>query len=226
MPLALNLPIQIWMWRYQRFEGPGRADDLEGQGRQRRFTLPGVVIFKFDDTVWAHLLLQGRWRWCASVARIRAPVARNLRAHDQSALQRKPADMTITTHVFVGAIFAPPRISEGGYEEARCRAASGWRCLRCLFSRYDGEPAAWNRYARGAASVVLGRHITSKVATWRKKEDIKRRLDEGGAICAIEQLCLRRTVCGHGAPRKAASSARISGGPSLRSRRYRPRVWR
>jgi 5-methyltetrahydropteroyltriglutamate--homocysteine methyltransferase len=107
------------------------------------------------------------------------------------ALEAKPADMVITTHVCRGN-FRSTFISSGGYEPvgesllAKCNYDG-------YFLEYDSDRAGGFEPLRflpkGNKIVVLGL-VTSKFGTLEKKDDIKRRIDEATKFAALDQLAL------------------------------------
>jgi 5-methyltetrahydropteroyltriglutamate--homocysteine methyltransferase len=107
------------------------------------------------------------------------------------ALEAKPADMTITTHVCRGN-FRSTWISEGGYEPV-AETLLGKVNYDGYFLEYDTERAGGFEPLRflpkGNKVVVLGL-VTSKSGTLEKKDDVKRRIDEAGKFAPLEQFCL------------------------------------
>jgi len=107
------------------------------------------------------------------------------------ALQEKPADMTITTHVCRGN-FRSTWISEGGYEPIAERLL-GDVAYDGYFLEYDSDRAGGLEPLRflpkGKKRVVVGL-VTSKSGRLEDKDAIKRRLEEAAKFAPIEQLCL------------------------------------
>jgi 5-methyltetrahydropteroyltriglutamate--homocysteine methyltransferase len=107
------------------------------------------------------------------------------------ALEGKPADMVITTHVCRGN-FRSTWISEGGYEPI-AEIMLGELKYDGYFLEYDSaraggfEPLRF--LPRGDKIVVLGL-VTTKSGALEKKEDVKRRIDEATKYVALDQLCL------------------------------------
>ena len=108
-----------------------------------------------------------------------------------AALEAKPADMAITTHVCRGN-FRSTWISEGGYEPV-AEILLGQLNYDGYFLEYDTDRAGGFEplrfLSRGSKKVVVGL-ITSKSGALEKKDDIKRRLDEAAKFAPLEQLCL------------------------------------
>ena len=100
-----------------------------------------------------------------------------------TALEAKPADMTITTHVCRGN-FRSTWISEGGYEPV-AETLLGKVNYDGYFLEYDTERAGGFEPLRflpkGNKVVVLGL-VTSKSGTLEKKDDVKRRIEEAAQI--------------------------------------------
>ena len=135
----------------------------------------GCRYLQFDDTVWAYLCSQEELRKArermSNVDQLQGIYARVI----NTALEAKPADMTITTHVCRGN-FRSTWISEGGYEPVS-------DTLLGIFN-YDAY-----FLPKGNKVVVLGL-VTSKSGVLEKKDDVKRRIDEAGKFAPIEQFCL------------------------------------
>jgi 5-methyltetrahydropteroyltriglutamate--homocysteine methyltransferase len=171
----------------------GFFDDL-GQTYKKAvkaFYDAGCRYLQFDDTVWAYLCSQEEMR----NARERMPMADNLPAIYQrvinTALEAKPADMTITTHVCRGN-FRSTWVSEGGYEPVAERLLGGVN-YDGYFLEYDTDRAGGFEPLRflpkGNKTVVLGL-ITSKSGTLEHKDDVKRRIDEAAKFAPLDQFCL------------------------------------
>jgi len=151
----------------------------------------GCRYLQFDDTVWAYLcspeeLRKARERM-SNVDQLQDIYARVINA----ALEGKPADMTITTHVCRGN-FRSTWISEGGYEPV-AETLLGKVNYDGYFLEYDTDRAGGFEPLRflpkGNKSVVLGL-VTSKSGTLEKKDDVKRRIDEAAKFAPLEQFCL------------------------------------
>jgi 5-methyltetrahydropteroyltriglutamate--homocysteine methyltransferase len=151
----------------------------------------GCRYLQFDDTAWAYLcsqeeLKKGRERGL-DVDHLQDSYTRML----NKALEAKPADMIITTHVCRGN-FRSTFISSGGYEPvaesllAKCNYDG-------YFLEYDTDRAGGFEPLRflpkGNKQVVLGL-ITSKSGKLEPTEDIKKRIKEAEKFIALEQLCL------------------------------------
>ncbi len=151
----------------------------------------GCRYLQFDDTVWAYLCSQEELR----KARERIPNVEELQSIYarviNTALEGKPADMTITTHVCRGN-FRSTWIAEGGYEPV-AETLLGKVNYDGYFLEYDTERAGGFEplrfLPRGNKIVVLGL-VTSKSGTLEKGDDIKRRIEEAAKFAPAEQFCL------------------------------------
>jgi 5-methyltetrahydropteroyltriglutamate--homocysteine methyltransferase len=151
----------------------------------------GCRYLQFDDTVWAYLCSQEELRKArermANVDQLQDIYARVINA----ALEGKPADMTITTHVCRGN-FRSTWISEGGYEPV-AETLLGKVNYDGYFLEYDSDRAGGFEPLRflpkGNKAVVLGL-VTSKSGTLEKRDDVKRRIDEAAKFAPLEQFCL------------------------------------
>jgi 5-methyltetrahydropteroyltriglutamate--homocysteine methyltransferase len=151
----------------------------------------GCRYLQFDDTVWAYLCSQEELRKArermSNVDQLQDIYARVINA----ALEGKPADMTITTHVCRGN-FRSTWISEGGYEPV-AETLLGKVNYDGYFLEYDSDRAGGFEPLRflpkGNKTVVLGL-VTSKSGTLEKKDDVKRRIEEAAKFAPLEQFCL------------------------------------
>jgi 5-methyltetrahydropteroyltriglutamate--homocysteine methyltransferase len=168
-------------------------DDLATayQKAVRAFYDAGCRYLQFDDTAWAYLcsdveLKKARDRGL-DVDHLQETYTRTI----NKALEAKPADMTITTHVCRGN-FRSTWISSGGYEPvaesllANCNYDG-------YFLEYDSERAGGFEPLRflpkGNKVVVLGL-ITTKLGALENKNDVMRRVEEAAKYVAPEQLAL------------------------------------
>ena len=151
----------------------------------------GCRYLQFDDTVWSYLCSQEELRKArermANVDELQPIYARVI----NTALEAKPADMTITTHVCRGN-FRSTWIAEGGYEPV-AETLLGRLNYDGYFLEYDTERAGGFEPLRflpkGKKIVVLGL-VTSKSGTLEKRDDIKRRIEEAAKFASLEQFCL------------------------------------
>ena len=151
----------------------------------------GCRYLQFDDTVWAYLCsqeeLQKARERMANVDGLQPIYARVI----NTALEARPADMTITTHGCRGN-FRSTWIAEGGYEPV-AETLLGRLNYDGYFLEYDTERAGGFEPLRflpkGKKIVVLGL-VTSKSGTLEKRDDIKRRIEEAAKFASLEQFCL------------------------------------
>jgi len=168
-------------------------DDLGAayQKAVRAFYDAGCRYLQFDDTVWAYLcsdveLKKARDRGL-DVDHLQDSYARTI----NKALEGKPADMTITTHVCRGN-FRSTWISSGGYEPVANNLLANCN-YDGYFLEYDSERAGGFEPLRflpkGDKIVVLGL-ITTKAGALEDKAEIKRRIGEARKYVALDQLAL------------------------------------
>jgi len=157
----------------------------------RAFYGAGCRYLQLDDTVWAYLCSQEQRQEARArgedVDRLPAIYARVL----NEALESKPADMTITTHVCRGN-FRSTWISEGGYEPVAEQLLGGVD-YDGFFLEYDTDRAGGFEPLRflpkGHKRVVVGL-VTSKTGRLESPEEIERRLGEAARYAPLAQLCL------------------------------------
>jgi len=168
-------------------------DDLGAayQKAVRAFYDAGCRYLQFDDTAWAYLCSQEELKKARDrgldVDHLQDTYTRTI----NKALEGKPADMTVTTHVCRGN-FRSTFISSGGYEPVAENLLG--RCnYDGYFLEYDTERAGGFEPLRflpkGNKMVVLGL-VTSKSGTLEKKDDVRRRIEEAAKFAPLEQFCL------------------------------------
>lgn len=151
----------------------------------------GCRYLQLDDTIWAYLCSDKECQ--AARERGDDPDALQGIYADmiKHALQDKPDDMVVTTHVCRGN-FRSTWISEGGYEPV-AKVLLGQVPYDGFFLEYDSERAGGFEPLRflpkGEQRVVVG-VVTSKSGELEDKDTIKRRLDEAAKFIAPEQMCL------------------------------------
>ena len=168
-------------------------DDLATayQAAVRAFYDAGCRYLQFDDTAWAYLCSQDELKKARDrgldVDHLQETYTRTI----NKALEAKPADMTITTHVCRGN-FRSSWISSGGYEPV-AENLLGHCNYDGYFLEYDSERAGGFEPLRflpkGSKVVVLGL-ITSKSGTLEKKDAVKRRIEEATKYADLNQLAL------------------------------------
>jgi 5-methyltetrahydropteroyltriglutamate--homocysteine methyltransferase len=171
----------------------GIFDDLAKAYRQaiRGFHDAGCRYLQFDDTAWAYLCSQAELKKARErgldADRLAADYGRLINA----ALEGRPADMVVTTHVCRGN-FRSTFISEGGYEPV-AEILLGKLNYDGYFLEYDTTRAGGFEPLRflpkGDKIVVLGL-ITTKSGQLENKDDVKRRIEEATKYASLDQLCL------------------------------------
>jgi 5-methyltetrahydropteroyltriglutamate--homocysteine methyltransferase len=161
------------------------------QNAVKAFYAAGCRYLQFDDTAWAYLCSQEELKKARDRGLDVDHLQETYTACINKALEAKPADMTITTHVCRGN-FRSTFISSGGYEPvaenllAKCNYDG-------YFLEYDTDRAGGFEPLRflpkGNKIVVLGL-VTSKQGRLEPREDVKKRIDEATKYVALDQLCL------------------------------------
>ncbi len=168
-------------------------DDLAKTYQQavKAFYDAGCRYLQFDDTAWAYLCSQDELRKAKERGLNADRLAQDYARVINKALEGKPADMTITTHICRGN-FRSTWISEGGYEPV-AEILLGQLNYDGYFLEYDTDRAGGFEPLRflpkGNKTVVLGL-VTSKSGTLEKKDDVKRRIDEATKYAALDQFAL------------------------------------
>jgi len=168
-------------------------DDLAKTYRQavRAFYDAGCRYLQFDDTAWAYLCSQAELKKARERGLNAERLAQDYARVTDQALEDRPADMVVTTHVCRGN-FRSTWISEGGYEPI-AELLLGKLNYDGYFLEYDTARAGGFEPLRflpkGGKIVVLGL-VTSKSGELEKKQDIKRRIEEATKYVALDQLCL------------------------------------
>ncbi len=168
-------------------------DDLATTYQQaiRAFYDAGCRYLQFDDIAWAYLCSQDELKKAKARGLDVDHLQDTYMRVTNKALEAKPADMVITTHVCRGN-FRSTWISSGGYEPAAENLLA--KCnYDGYFLEYDTDRAGGFEPLRflpkGNKVVVLGL-VTSKFGTLEKKDDVKRRIDEATKYVALDQLAL------------------------------------
>ena len=168
-------------------------DDLAAAYQQaiRAFYAAGCRYLQFDDTVWAYLCSQEELKKAKDRGLDVGHLQETYTKCINKALEAKPADMTITTHVCRGN-FRSTWISSGGYEPV-AENLFGKCNYDGYFLEYDSERAGGFEPLRfvpkGNKIVVLGL-VTSKSGRLEPKEDISKRIQEATKFVALDQLAL------------------------------------
>jgi 5-methyltetrahydropteroyltriglutamate--homocysteine methyltransferase len=184
-PNAVNT--SVYKDRNDIFDDLGKAYQQAVKG----FYNAGCRYLQFDDTAWAYLCSKEEMRKAKERGLNADRLAQDYARVINQALEGKPADMTITTHVCRGN-FRSTWIAEGGYEPV-AEIMLGQVNYDGYFLEYDTERAGGFEPLRflpkGNKIVVLGL-ITSKSGTLEKKDDVKRRIDEAAKFASLDQFAL------------------------------------
>ncbi|MGZ9188201.1 MAG: 5-methyltetrahydropteroyltriglutamate--homocysteine S-methyltransferase [Candidatus Binatia bacterium] len=151
----------------------------------------GCRYLQLDDIAWAYLCSKEELKKAKDRGLDVDHLQETYTACTNKALEAKPADMTITSHICRGN-FRSTWISSGGYEPvaenllAKCNYDG-------YFLEYDSERAGGFEPLRfvpkGNKMIVLG-VVTSKSGRLEPREDIKKRIEEASKYVALDQLCL------------------------------------
>ena len=157
----------------------------------RGFYDAGCRYLQFDDTAWAYLCSQVELKKARERGLNADRLQQDYAQVINMALEGKPADMVITTHVCRGN-FRSTWISEGGYEPVAETLLAKLN-YDGYFLEYDTARAGGFEPLRflpkGNKIVVLGL-VTTKTGTLEKKDDVKRRIGEATKFAPLDQLCL------------------------------------
>jgi 5-methyltetrahydropteroyltriglutamate--homocysteine methyltransferase len=156
----------------------------------RDFYAAGCRYLQLDDCSFAYLCDPGQREMLARRGDDPDKQGEIYAAVINAALDGRPSDLVVTTHVCRGN-FRSTFIASGGYE----------RIADLLFNRVnvDGYFLEWDsdraggleplRFLPKGKTVVLGL-VTSKTGALEDKDFIKRRIDEAVRYVPLEQLCL------------------------------------
>ncbi len=168
-------------------------DDLANTYRQavRAFYDAGCRYLQFDDTAWAYLCSPAELKKARERGLDADRLAQDYARVINQALEGRPNEMVITTHICRGN-FRSTWISEGGYEPV-AEILLGQLNYDGYFLEYDTERAGGFEPLRflpkGNKIVVLGL-VTTKTGTLEKKDAVKRRIEEATKYAPPDQLCL------------------------------------
>jgi 5-methyltetrahydropteroyltriglutamate--homocysteine methyltransferase len=160
------------------------ADEVEALGRL------GCTYLQIDDTSLAYLNDPQQRAYVTEMGgdgdRQHLTYIKTFNA----ALAKKPAGMTVCTHMCRGN-FRSSWVASGGYEYV-ADAMFNQLNVDGFFLEYDDERSGGFeplRFVPKDKMVVLGL-VTSKKRELERKDDIKRRLDEAAKYIPLDQLCL------------------------------------
>ena len=184
------------------------------QNAIKAFYDAGCRYLQFDDTAWAYLCSQEELKKAQErgldVDHLQESYTRCI----NKALEAKPADMTITTHVCRGN-FRSTFISSGGYEPV-AQSLLGKCNYDGYFLEYDTDRAGGFEPLRflpkGNKIVVLGL-VTSKSGRWsRARTSRSASKKRRNSSRSISSACRRNAASPR--PKKATCWPRTSSGPS------------
>jgi len=151
----------------------------------------GCRYLQFDDTVWAYLCSETERQAARERGDDPEPLPEIYAEMINQALEAKPDDMFITTHVCRGN-FRSSWISEGGYDPV-AEILLDKINYNGYFLEYDTERAGsfepLRFLPRGDKRVVLGL-ITSKTGEMEDKVSILKRIEDAGNFADVDQFCL------------------------------------
>ncbi len=151
----------------------------------------GCRYLQLDDIAWAYLCSKEELKKAKDRGLDVDHLQETYAACTNKALEAKPADMIITSHICRGN-FRSTWISSGGYEPV---AKVLFETLKYdgYFLEYDSDRAGGFEPLRfmpkGNKVAVLGL-VTSKSGRLEPRDDIKRRIDEATKYVALDQLAL------------------------------------
>jgi 5-methyltetrahydropteroyltriglutamate--homocysteine methyltransferase len=160
------------------------ADEIEQLGKL------GCTYLQLDDTSLAYLNDPAQRQHLTDIGgdgkQQHLTYIRNLNA----ALAKKPAEMTVCTHMCRGN-FRSSWVASGGYDYV-AEALFAQLDVDGFFLEYDDARSgtfAPLRFVPKGKMVVLGL-VTTKKAELERKDDLKRRIDEASRYVPMEQICL------------------------------------
>jgi 5-methyltetrahydropteroyltriglutamate--homocysteine methyltransferase len=164
--------------------GRAYADQIEALGRA------GCTYLQLDDTSLAYLNDPAQREYVASLGgdgeRQHLTYIRLI----NSALAKKPPEMTVCTHMCRGN-FRSSWVASGGYDHV-AEALFGELKVDGFFLEYDDtrsggfEPL---RFVPRGKTVVLGL-VSTKTGALEKKDDLKRRVEQAAKYVPLDQLCI------------------------------------
>ncbi len=156
----------------------------------RTFHAAGCRYLQLDDVALAYFCDPAQRRMLSDRGDDPATLINQYRDTLAVALQNRPSDMTITTHLCRGN-FRSTFVASGGYEPVADMVFNKID-VDGYFMEWDDERSGGFeplKYLPKGKRVVLGL-VTSKVGTMEKPDDIKRRIDQAAKYAPLEQLCL------------------------------------
>ena len=150
----------------------------------------GCTYLQFDDTSLAYLNDPKQREMIRSMGGDGEHQHELYIRHINEALEGRPDDMAVTTHMCRGN-FRSSWVAEGGYDFV-AEALFGELGVDGFFLEYDDERSggfAPLRFVPPGKTVVLGL-VTTKSGRLESKDNLKRCIDEASRYVPLEQLCL------------------------------------
>jgi 5-methyltetrahydropteroyltriglutamate--homocysteine methyltransferase len=160
------------------------ADEIEALGKL------GCTYLQLDDTSLAYLNDPAQREYITKLGGKGESQHLTYIRLINAALKKKPAGMTVCTHMCRGN-FRSSWVASGGYDHV-AEALFGQLQVDGFFLEYDDarsggfEPL---RFVPKGKMVVLGL-VTTKKGALEKKDDLKRRIEQATKYVPLEQLCL------------------------------------
>ena len=150
----------------------------------------GCRNIQFDDCTWGMLCDQGYRDFCAKEGISVEDIAEKQLRLNNLALEGRPADLTVTTHVCRGN-YHSTWASSGGYEPVG-KYLFARENVDAFYLEFDDERSGGFeplRFVAEGKKVVLGL-ITSKSPKLENKQQIIARIHEAAQFVPLENLCL------------------------------------
>jgi 5-methyltetrahydropteroyltriglutamate--homocysteine methyltransferase len=164
--------------------GTAYADEVEALGKA------GCTYLQLDDTSLAYLNDPAQREFVNNLGGDGDTQHLTYIRLMNAALAKKPAGMTVCTHLCRGN-FRSSWVASGGYDHV-AEALFGELNVDGYFLEWDDERSGGFeplRFVPKNKKVVLGL-VTSKKPELESKDDLKRRIDEAASYVPLEQLCL------------------------------------
>ncbi|MFI5351412.1 MAG: 5-methyltetrahydropteroyltriglutamate--homocysteine S-methyltransferase [Candidatus Binatales bacterium] len=181
---AIDATVYPEMEEFWQDLGKAYADQIEALGRA------GCTYLQLDDTSLAYLNDPAQREYVASLGgdgeRQHLTYIRLI----NSALAKKPSDMTVCTHMCRGN-FRSSWVASGGYDHV-AEALFGELKVNGFFLEYDDarsggfEPL---RFVPKGKTVVLGL-VSTKTGALEEKDDLKRRVEQAAKYVPLDRLCI------------------------------------
>jgi 5-methyltetrahydropteroyltriglutamate--homocysteine methyltransferase len=150
----------------------------------------GCTYLQFDDTSLAYLNDPKQREMIASLGGDAEHQHEQYIRHINEALERRPDDMTVTTHMCRGN-FRSAWVAEGGYDFV-AEALFGELGVDGFFMEWDDERSGGFeplRFVPKGKVVVLGL-VTTKRGELESRDELMRRIEEASRYVDSDQLCL------------------------------------